>query len=205
MDIICAQCSYFIINLIVMKGIATSLEGFLIIKADVYPDERGFFLETYQRDRYINIGITDNFVQDNQSRSAKGVLRGMHFQVRRPQSQIVTVLRGNIFDVGVDLRPASPTFGKWYGVELSDSGVRQVYMAPGFAHGFCVMSEWADLHYKVSRFYDAHDEGGLFWNDPDIGIKWPGENPSIAVRDAAYPMLKDLLLSQLPHNPPIGR
>lgn len=133
----------------------------------------------------------------------RGVLRGMHFQVKRPQAQIVTVMRGRVFDVVVDLRPASPTFGRWFGVELSDNGPRQLYMTPGFAHGFCVLSDWADLHYKVSRPYDPGDEGGLFWNDPDVGIQWPIKVPQVAPRDAAYPGIRDLSQAQLPHHPPI--
>jgi len=179
----------------------TPLSGLFVIEPKCYQDERGFFLETYQADRYREAGILETFVQDNQSRSLKGVLRGLHFQVKRPQAQLVTVMRGLVFDVSVDLRPASPTFGQWFGIELGDKGARQIYMEPGFAHGFCVLSDWADLHYKVSRNYDAHDEGGLYWNDPDVGIKWPVREPSATVRDAAYPKLKDLTLSQLPHYP----
>lgn len=186
-----------------MKIASTPLNGLLVIEPNCFQDERGFFLETYQDVRYREAGILENFVQENQSRSVKGVLRGMHFQVKRPQAQIVTVMRGRIFDVGVDIRPASPTFGQWFGVELSDSGPRQVYMAPGFAHGFCVLSDWADLHYKVSRRYDASDEGGLLWNAPDVGIRWPIAQPSVAKRDAGYPWLKDLPPAQLPHNPPV--
>ncbi|OHB44720.1 MAG: dTDP-4-dehydrorhamnose 3,5-epimerase [Planctomycetes bacterium GWC2_49_10] len=186
-----------------MKITPTPLNGLLVIEPRCFQDERGFFLETYQEARYREAGITDEFVQDNQSRSIKGVLRGMHFQVQRPQAQIVTVMRGRIFDVGVDLRPTSPTFGQWYGVELSDSGPRQIYMAPGFAHGFCVLSDWADLHYKVSCNYDAHDEGGLLWNDPDVGIQWPLTHPTVTRRDANYPQIKNLSFGQLPHEPPI--
>jgi len=186
-----------------MKITTTDLNGFLVIEPSCYQDERGFFLEMYQGERYKDAGIFDDFVQDNQSRSVKGVLRGMHFQVKRPQAQIVTVMRGHIFDVGVDLRPASQTFGKWYGVELSDSGKRQVYMAPGFAHGFCVLSDWADLHYKVSRKYDAHDEGGLVWNDPDVDIQWPLADPIVTSRDINYPKLKELAMEQFPHEPPV--
>jgi dTDP-4-dehydrorhamnose 3,5-epimerase len=180
----------------------TPLDGLLVIELKSFQDERGFFLETYQAKRYLEAGIIDVFVQDNQSRSMKDVLRGMHFQVKRPQAQIVTVMRGRIFDVGVDLRPASPTFGKWFGVELHDAGPRQIYMAPGFAHGFCVLSDWADLHYKVSRNYDAHDEGGLNWNDLDVGVDWPIENPVVTTRDANYPKLKELKSIQLPHSQP---
>lgn len=184
-----------------MKITVTPLEGILVIEPRCFEDNRGFFLETYQRARYREAGIFDEFVQDNQSRSIKGVLRGMHFQVQRLQAQIVTVMRGRIFDVGVDLRPGSPTLGQWYGVELSDEGPRQIYMAPGFAHGFCVLSDWADLNYKVSRNYDAKDEGGLFWNDPDVGIRWPLSEPVVALRDANYPRLKDLSKDELPHGP----
>lgn len=183
-----------------MKVNKTLLEGFFVVEPNVFQDERGFFLETYQEKRYKEAGILDDFVQDNQSRSVKGVLRGMHFQVKYPQAQIVTVMRGSIFDVGVDLRKNSQTFGQWYGVELSDnSNQRQVYMAPGFAHGFCVLSEFADLHYKVSRFYDPDDEGGVLWNDPDVNIKWPIHNANIYKRDALYPCLSQLTEGELPH------
>lgn len=182
----------------------TSLEGFLIIEPNCYKDDRGFFLETYQEDIYKAAGITDKFVQDNQSRSIKGVIRGMHFQVNRPQAQIVTIMRGLVFDVGVDLRQNSPTFGRWHGVELSDTGQRQVYMAPGIAHGFCVLSDLADLHYKVSRFYDPQDECGLIWNDSDVKINWPNTTPIIHSRDNSYQSLAELLTNhQLPHNPPL--
>ena len=182
----------------------TSLEGFLIVELETFKDDRGFFLETFQEKNYKEVGITDKFVQDNQSRSSKGVLRGMHFQVKRPQAQIVTVMRGCIFDVGVDLRQNSPTFGQWYGVELSDVGQRQVYMAPGIAHGFCVLSDLADLHYKVSRFYDPDDECGMVWNDSEVSIDWPLMTPLIHQRDATYHSLSQLINNhQLPHNLPI--
>ena len=182
----------------------TSLEGFLIIEPNCFKDDRGFFLETYQEDIYKAAGITDKFVQENQSRSIKGVIRGMHFQVNRPQAQIVTIMRGLVFDVGVDLRQNSPTFGRWHGVELSDVGQRQVYMAPGIAHGFCVLSDLADLHYKVSRFYDPDDECGMVWNDSEVNIDWPSITPLIHQRDATYQSLSQLIDShQLPHNLPI--
>ena len=180
---------------------STPLTGLLVIEPKCFRDDRGFFLETYQSARYRDAGIVDTFVQDNQSRSRKGVLRGMHFQVNRPQAQIVTVIQGWIFDVGVDLRPSSPTFGQWFGAELHDTGPCQIYMAPGFAHGFCVLSDWADLHYKVSCNYDADDESGLLWNDVDVGIDWPIGNPALTARDANYPKLKDLTAIQLPHEP----
>ena len=187
-----------------IKAKKTPLEGFLILELETFKDDRGFFLETFQEKSYKEAGIKDKFVQDNQSRSSKGVLRGIHFQVKRPQAQIVTVMRGCIFDVGVDLRQNSSTFGQWYGVELSDIGQRQVYMAPGIAHGFCVLSDLADLHYKVSRFYDSDDECGMLWNDSEVSIDWPSINPLIHQRDATYQSLSQLIEShQLPHNPPI--
>ena len=187
-----------------IKTKKTPLEGFLILELETFKDDRGFFLETFQEKSYKEAGIKDKFVQDNQSRSSKGVLRGMHFQVKRPQAQIVTVMRGCIFDVGVDLRQNSSTFGQWHGVELSDIGQRQVYMAPGIAHGFCVLSDLADLHYKVSRFYDSDDECGMLWNDSEVNIDWPSINPLIHHRDATYQSLSQLIEShQLPHNPPI--
>ncbi len=187
-----------------IKTKKTPLEGFLILELETFKDDRGFFLETFQEKNYKEAGIKDKFVQDNQSRSSKGVLRGIHFQVKRPQAQIVTVMRGCIFDVGVDLRQNSSTFGQWYGFELSDVGQRQVYMAPGIAHGFCVLSDLADLHYKVSRFYDPDDECGMLWNDSEVNIDWPSINPLIHHRDATYQSLSQLIEShQLPHNPPI--
>jgi len=176
-----------------MKVIKTPLEGFLIIEPDVYEDDRGFFLETYQEERYHKSGITDKFVQENHSRSAKGVLRGMHFQIKKPQAQLVTVIQGTIFDAVVDIRKKSKTFGKWHGIKLNaDSKKRQVYMAPGFAHGFCVLSDFADLHYKVSGKYNPHDEGGLYWNDPQVGVKWPGSTFRIKQRDKNFPFLEEI-------------
>ncbi len=188
-----------------MKVQQTSIDGLLLIEPVVFRDERGFFLESFQKERYAAAGMPDDFVQENHSRSAQGVLRGMHFQVKRPQAQIVTVMRGSIFDVAVDLRPAAPTFGQWFGVELSEAGPRQLYTAPGIAHGYCVLSDFADLHYKVSRFYDPHDEGGLAWNDPDVGIRWPLDAMRIGPRDSAFPRLCDLAPGQLPHDPPVER
>ena len=177
----------------------TGFPGLKVIEPHCFMDDRGFFLESFHARRYGESEISDSFVQDNHSRSVQGVLRGLHFQITNPQAQIVTVIRGRIFDVVVDLRTGSSTFGSWYGIELSDHGPRQIYMAAGFAHGFCVLSEFADLHYKVSRFYDRHDEGGLFWNDQDIGIDWPIKDPIISKRDRAYPCLHELRPEQLPH------
>jgi dTDP-4-dehydrorhamnose 3,5-epimerase len=182
----------------------TGLAGLKLIEPRYFRDERGYFLETFARPRYRDAGIADDFVQENHSRSNKGILRGLHFQVRRPQAQLVTVMRGRVFDVAVDLRSSSKTFGQWFGAELSDDGICQMYMAPGFAHGFCVLSDVADLHYMVSRIYDHSDEGGLLWNDPDIGIRWPVEAPVVSARDAVYPTLRELGPERLPHLSPPG-
>ena len=176
----------------------TPISGLLLIEPRRFSDDRGFFVETYHRERYEKAGIETLLPQDNHSRSTRGVLRGLHFQVKRPQAQIVTVIRGRIFDVAVDLRPSSPTFRRWFGAELSDEGICQIAMAPGFAHGFCELSDVADLHYQVGSLYDPHDEGGLIWNDPSIGIKWPTIPTSISPRDAAYPAFAELLPEQLP-------
>lgn len=172
-----------------MKIKKCSLEGILLIETVRHEDERGFFLETFEEVRYRDHGICEAFVQDNYSRSAKNVLRGLHYTMSKPQSQIVTVIRGRIFDVVVDIRKRSPTFGQWFGTELSESGPSQLYMPHGFAHGFCVLSDWADLYYKVSQRYDLQDEGGLLWNDEDVGIAWPVKNPVISPRDRRHPTL----------------
>ena len=157
-----------------MKVVAQPFVGVMVLEPDRFEDERGFFLESFEQERYRELGIVEDFVQDNHSRSRKNVLRGLHFTKNRPQAQI----------------------------ELSDEGIRQIYMAHGFAHGFCVLSDWADLHYKVSQRYDPHDEGGLLWNDPDVGIRWPTEVPQVTARDATYPRIKDLSQAQLPHHLP---
>lgn len=175
-----------------MKIIQCHLDGILLIEPTVRADERGFFLECYEQKRYREAGMLDEFVQDNHSRSGKGVLRGFHFTKIRPQAQIVTVMRGAIFDVVVDIRIKSPTFGEWFGTNLTDNGCRQIYMPHGFAHGFCVLSEYADLHYKVSGAYDPSDDGGLRWDDPDIGVQWPIGRPLISDRDRQHPYLKDI-------------
>ncbi|RLS97966.1 MAG: dTDP-4-dehydrorhamnose 3,5-epimerase [Planctomycetota bacterium] len=175
-----------------MKVSKCPLEGILLIEPNMYADDRGFFLESFEQERYREMGITEEFVQDNHSRSRKNVLRGLHFTRNRPQAQIVTVMRGKIFDVVVDIRKDSPTFGKWFGTELSDEGPRQIYMAHGFAHGFCVLSDYADLHYKVSQRYDPSDEGGLIWNDGEVNIDWPIKAPFISVRDQKHLKLEEL-------------
>lgn len=175
-----------------MKVTKCHLEGILLIEPLRHCDNRGFFLETFEEARYREHGISDSFVQDNHSRSAKGVLRGLHFTKTRAQAQIVTVMRGRIFDVVVDVRKESPSFGKWFGVELGEDRPLQMYMPHGFAHGFCVLSDWADLHYKVSERYDPQDEGGLLWNDGDVGIDWPVRDPVVSTRDRCHPKLCEI-------------
>ena len=149
------------------------IEGLYIITPAVYGDSRGYFSETYNQQDMIAAGLTMNFVQDNESVSTKGVLRGLHFQKTHPQGKLVRVMEGRVFDVVVDLRQNSPTFGQWFGVELTEDNHKQFYISPGFAHGFLVLSERAKFAYKCTDFYHPEDEGGLAWNDPDIGIEWP--------------------------------
>ena len=177
-----------------MKFHSAKLDGIIVIEPELHEDSRGFFLEIYKESAYKNNGITDHFVQQNHSHSLKkNILRGLHFQIKRPQAQLITVFNGSIFDVVVDIRPGSKTFGQWFGVELGAKLLfNQVYMAPGFAHGFCVTSETADLHYSVGSEYDHGDEGGLNWADPSIGISWPTNNPIINARDNSYPMLDSI-------------
>ena len=175
-----------------MKIIETALPGVLILEPRVFGDSRGFFLETYQADRYREVGINLSFVQDNHSRSQRGVLRGLHFQRNRPQGKLVRVSRGTVFDVTVDIIPHSPTFGKFVAVELSDETHRQVWIPPGYAHGFCVLTDVADFEYKCTDYYDPKDEGGIIWNDRDIGIDWPIADPILSEKDTHLPLLKDL-------------
>jgi dTDP-4-dehydrorhamnose 3,5-epimerase len=178
--------------------IETRIEGLLIIEPKIFNDRRGFFMETYNRRKYIAAGITETFVQDNLSYSMKNTVRGLHFQIRHSQAKLVQAVAGEIFDVAVDLRPGSATFGKWTGSHLSDKNGRQMYIPKGFAHGFCVLSEFALFYYKCSDFYAPDDEGGIIWSDQDIGIKWPVENPIISEKDKQYPNLSSLADGQLP-------
>lgn len=151
----------------------TSVEGVIIVDVKSYDDERGYFMETYKKLNFVAGGIDVDFVQDNQSSSVKGVLRGLHFQISYPQSKLVRVVSGEVFDVAVDLREGSPTYGKWEGVILSAENKRQFFIPRGFAHGFLVLSDTAEFCYKCDDIYHPNDEGGLMWNDPAIGIKWP--------------------------------
>lgn len=175
-----------------MKIIETELPGVLIIEPQVFRDERGFFLESFHAERYREAGIDMAFVQDNHSRSRKGVLRGLHFQRRHPQGKLVRASRGSIFDVAADIDPASPTFGQYVGVTLSDENHRQMWIPPGFAHGFCVLSDEADFEYKCTDLYYPNDEGGVLWSDPDLNIQWPLSDPLLSAKDLALPSLADL-------------
>jgi dTDP-4-dehydrorhamnose 3,5-epimerase len=151
----------------------TSIEGVYVIEPMVFGDERGYFMETYHAEEFKEAGLDLNFVQDNQSKSKKGVLRGLHFQYTKPQGKLVRALRGTVFDVAVDLRNGSPTYGKWEGIILSEDNKKQFYVPEGFAHGFVVLSDEAEFTYKCTNFYDSEDEGGILWNDPSIAIDWP--------------------------------
>ena len=156
-----------------IKVTKATIEGLYIIEPAVFGDSRGYFTETYNQRDMIEAGLNMTFVQDNESVSTKGVLRGLHFQKTHPQGKLVRVMEGRVFDVAVDIRQGSPTFGKWFGVELTEDNHKQFYISPGFAHGFLVLSERAKFAYKCTDFYHPEDEGGLAWNDPDIGIVWP--------------------------------
>lgn len=176
-----------------MNVIETVLPGVLIIEPKVFGDHRGFFLESFQVERYREAGIALPFVQDNHSRSRRGVLRGLHFQRTRPQGKLVSVSRGAVYDVAVDINPQSPTCGRFVGVELNDENHRQLWVPPGYAHGFCVISDTADFQYKCTDLYFPEDEGGLRWNDPQLDIPWPVENPSLSDKDQHNPTLRALL------------
>ena len=167
-----------------MKIIKTELDDCIVIQPAVFKDDRGFFQETYNHKRYSEqAGISYNFVQDNQSRTKKGVLRGLHFQKKNPQGKLVRVTRGEVFDVVVDIRKESNTFGKWNGVYLNEDNKKQLWVPPGFAHGFLVTSDIADFEYKCTNFFVLCDEGSILWNDPDLKIQWPESNPIVSNKD----------------------
>jgi dTDP-4-dehydrorhamnose 3,5-epimerase len=174
-----------------MKFTATQLEGVLVIEPDVFRDERGFFLESYQRRKYLDAGVRENFVQDNHSLSRRGTIRGLHTQRTRPQAKLIRVLRGAIFDVVADIRRGSPTFCRWIGIELSSDNFLQCYLPAGYAHGFCVLSEVAEVEYKCSEFYDPADELAICWDDPAIGVKWPAIEPILSPKDRQARPLAD--------------
>jgi dTDP-4-dehydrorhamnose 3,5-epimerase len=175
-----------------VRAVATDLPEVLIVEPDVHRDARGFFVETYRADRYREIGIADRFVQDNYTRSVGGTIRGLHMQLGRPQAKLIRVVAGEIYDVAVDVRPSSPNFGRWTSVVLSASNFRQCYIPIGFAHGFCVLSESADVEYKCSDIYAPAEEVGVRWDDPAIGIAWPVASPILSARDRANATLAEL-------------
>lgn len=181
-----------------MRFIEAGLPGIIVIEPDVFEDSRGYFLETYHAKKYADAGISGPFMQDNFSRSVRGTLRGLHYQRSHPQGKLVSVVEGVVFDVAVDIRPGSPGFGKWFGMELSAENKRQLYIPAGFAHGFCVLSEVAAFTYKCTDVYVPQDEGGILWNDPAIGIPWPVAVPLLSGKDQAYKCLADIPLTDLP-------
>jgi dTDP-4-dehydrorhamnose 3,5-epimerase len=176
-----------------MRFIETALPGVILIEPDVYRDPRGFFLESYHQGKYSEAGIPERFVQDNHSHSGQGTLRGLHAQRKQPQGKLVRAVRGEMFDVAVDIRRGSPSFGKWVGFVLSGENFRQLYIPPGFAHGFCVLSDRVDVEYKCTDFYDAANEIAIAWNDPDLGIDWPLKNPTLSAKDGAAPRLAEVM------------
>lgn len=181
-----------------MNVLTTSLEGVLIIEPDVFNDNRGFFMETFNTKRYSKDGIKAEFVQDNLSCSGKGTLRGLHYQFPNEQAKLVQVIQGEVFDVTVDIRQGSPTFGKWISVLLSEENKKQLFIPEGFAHGFYVLSDTAIFVYKCSNLFSPADEGGILWNDPDLEINWPADSPLLSEKDSKYPYLTNVPSKHLP-------
>ena len=177
-----------------LNFIETPLPGVILIEPKLFADDRGFFMETFHAERFADAGIPDHFVQDNHSRSRRGVLRGLHYQEPQPQGKLVRCTRGVLFDVAVDIRRESPHFAKWYGVELSEENRLSLWIPPGFAHGFCAMTDDADLVYKCTETYRGESDRAIVWNDPEIGIVWPLRDPILSTKDAAAPRLRDALL-----------
>ncbi|HEY2325077.1 MAG TPA: dTDP-4-dehydrorhamnose 3,5-epimerase [Thermoanaerobaculia bacterium] len=174
-----------------MKFTETRVPGVILIEPQVHGDKRGFFMETYRADVFKAHGIDQTFVQDNHSRSARGVLRGLHYQEPYPQGKLVRCVRGELFDVAVDVRRGSPAFGKWYGTTLSEENKAMLWVPPGFAHGFCALTDDAELVYKTTEIYHPETDHSILWNDPEIGIEWPIAEPSLSAKDAAAPLLRD--------------
>jgi dTDP-4-dehydrorhamnose 3,5-epimerase len=181
-----------------MNIIQTALTGVIIIEPRVFGDERGFFMETWQQRRYAEVGLPERFVQDNISLSRHSILRGLHYQHPQGQGKLVYVLQGEVYDVAVDIRTGSPSFGRWEGATLSAENKRQLYIPPGFAHGFCVTSDMALFAYKCSEFYNPAAEGCVRWNDPAIGIKWPLGEPTLSGKDGTAPLLAEIPQEKLP-------
>lgn len=185
-----------------LERLPTRLDGLVLLAPAVHADERGFFVETYSREAYRDAGVAVDFVQDNHSRSGRGTLRGLHYQRRPGQAKLVRAARGRIWDVAVDIRPASPTFGQWEAFELDDESHRQLFVPVGFAHGFCVLSDVADVAYKVSAPYDGAEERGIAWDDPHVGVRWPIDHPILSDRDRSNPRLADVPHEELGANRP---
>jgi dTDP-4-dehydrorhamnose 3,5-epimerase len=179
-----------------MKISTAPIEGLIIIEPKIFHDERGYFFEVHHQQRFAELGIPA-FVQDNHSRSTKGVLRGLHYQTPNAQGKLVGVLAGCVWDVAVDLRRSSRTFGQWFAVTLDAQSHRQMYIPPGFAHGYCVLSESADFYYKCTDFYTPSAEAGVAWDDPELAIKWPIDNPLLSPKDTCYPRLKEMTNEKL--------
>lgn len=175
-----------------MKFLETDLPGILIVEPDVFEDPRGYFMETHHRDKFADAGIAHPFVQDNHAHSVRETLRGLHFQEPHPQGKLVRVVSGKIFDVAVDIRRDSPDFGRWVGVELSSENRRQLWVPPGFAHGYCVLTDDCDVIYKCTQIYSPEHDHVIAWNDPDIGIEWPVSEPVLSDRDRAAPLLEEV-------------
>jgi dTDP-4-dehydrorhamnose 3,5-epimerase len=174
------------------KRLETGIDGLVLLEVDAHGDERGFLLESFREDAWRELGVDVPFVQDNHSRSSQGILRGIHFQTRPGQAKLVRCVRGAIWDVAVDLRRDSPTYRRWEGYELSDANHHQLFVPAGFGHGFCVLSELADVAYKLSSYYDPETEAGIAWDDPEVSINWPLADPQVSERDRSAPHLKDI-------------
>lgn len=181
-----------------VKFTETRLPGVLIIEPQVFNDARGFFLEAFHYEKYAEGGIDRSFVQDNHSHSQRRTLRGLHYQLEHAQGKLIYAVTGEIFDVAVDIRKGSPSFGQWVGVHLSAENKRQIYVPEGFAHGFCVLSDTADIYYKCTDIYSPKDEGGILWADPEIDIDWPVNNPILSEKDSKYPKLSEVAENRLP-------
>ena len=174
------------------RHIETEIEGLVLVEPEVHGDERGFLVETYSSEAWRELGIDSEFVQDNHSRSGANILRGLHFQTVPGQAKLVRCLRGRIWDVAVDLRRGSPSYGRWEGHELDDERHRQLYVPVGFAHGFCVLTDVADVHYRLSSYYDPATEAGFAWDDPDVAVEWPLAEPRVSERDRTAPRLAEI-------------
>lgn len=181
-----------------MKVTPSKLPEVLILEPKVFGDHRGFFLETYRQEAFSDLGINLPFVQDNHSRSSRGTLRGLHYQLEQPQGKLVRVALGSVFDVAVDVRVGSPNFGKWFGTILDDKDMKMLYVPPGFAHGFLVLTDVADFIYKCTDYYHPESEQGILWNDPDIGVEWPGNEILLSNKDSESILLKNQSVEKLP-------